>query len=345
MSRLRVVWAAAKMALPAPLQHALYAGRLHEVDGRRMDASAQIVGELATLLRGGDSLPTVEESRTQMDAMVARFDRPCPDNIARHDLTLPGAAGSRPARIYVSRGADPYAVQPTLIYLHGGGWVQGGLASHDGTCGALAERAGIRVIAYDYRLAPEHPFPSAPDDVRAAYLALLDRGGDFGIAPDRLAVGGDSAGANLTSVLIHDLAEAGAPPPAAQLLIYPAVDARMQTPAMESLRDAFVLPKTRMEWYLKLYLGQHGDLSDPRVSPVLSPYLAGQPPALIIAAGHDPLRDDAYLLAEALDKAGGQAELVEFEGQVHAFISLTRVIPEGRAALDRAGDWLAAVLR
>lgn len=349
MTTARILWGAVKMKLPHALQKALYAGRLREIDGRRMDASAQIVGELATLLRGSDALPTVEESRAQMETMVARLDRPCPDSIARHDITLPGGGGedggARPARIYVPRGADPQEAQPTLLYLHGGGWVQGGIASHDGACGALAERAGIRVIALDYRLAPEHAFPAAPDDVLAAYLALITPGTGPEVAPETLAVGGDSAGGNLTSVLMHDLAARAAPLPKAQLLIYPAVDARMQTPAMASLENAFVLPKTRMDWYLELYLGSHGDLSDPRVSPIFSPYLAGQPPALIIAAGHDPLRDDAYLLADALSKAGSDAELVEFEGQVHAFISLTRVIPEGRDALDRAGDWLAKTLK
>ena len=344
MSKLGLIWGLVRVFLPEPLVRWIYAGHLTTIAGRRIDPKAQAATDLVNLLRDPNQPPSVELSRAQIQTLAAKFERPCPASVQKTDITLPGAAGDRPARLYVPAGRDSNAAQPTLLYLHGGGWVQGGIDTHDGLCGALCEQAGIRVISFDYRLAPEHPFPAAPNDVLACYRGLLADAANLHIRPDQLAVGGDSAGGNLTACLMHDLIEAKLPLPAAQLLIYPGVDGRLTSQSMRDLRDQPLLPVSRIDWYLSLYLPTGQDRNDPRVSPLLSQNLSGQPPALIIGGGHDPLWDDALSYAEALQDAGVQTDLLTYPGQVHAFVSLTKVIPQGRNAIQKTARWLKAAL-
>ncbi|MCA0870775.1 alpha/beta hydrolase [Seohaeicola saemankumensis] len=343
MSKLKLVWGLLKVLSPEPLVAALYAGRRTVVDGRPIDPKAQAAGDLVNLIRDPDVMPTVEESRAQLDTLATKFDRPCPPDVQIRDISLPGLTGPRAARVYAPAGADPMAAQPTLFYLHGGGWIQGSLTSHHGLCGKLAKQSGLRVISYDYVLAPEHRFPSAPDDVLQVYRALLDGAGELNVSAGQLIVGGDSAGANLTAALMHDLATAGDPLPRAQLLIYPAVDGRLNSRSMTALADQPLLPKARIDWYLDRYLPGGTDRTDPRFSPLFSDRLAGQPPALIIAAGHDPLWDDALIYADTLDQAGVHVTLLTYEGQVHGFLSLTKVIPQGRDAVSKVAEWLREV--
>lgn len=338
IQKLKLAYALLRVLAPSAVQRALYGNRLAVVDGRRIDPSAQAVCDLITMIRAPGEMPVLATSRKQLDGMAEKFDLPCPADVAKSDITVPGADGPRPARLYVPKGGED---APVLLYLHGGGWVQGSLNSHDGLCGKLAERAGIRVISLDYRLAPEHKFPAAPDDVLACYRALVTGETDLTIDSATLAVGGDSAGANLTAALMHDLAQTDLPLPAAQLLIYPAVDARLSTPSMQALAEQPLLPLLRIRWYLDQYLPDDQDRLDPRVSPLLSPHLAGQPPAMIIAGGHDPLWDDAHSHADALRAAGVAVTLVPYPGQVHVFMSLTKVIPEGEEAVRRAAAFLA----
>lgn len=317
-----------------------YGWRRPVVDGRRMDVSALAVAELVRLARPAGAAPlSVEASRRALKEMVARLDLPCPAGVQRRDVTLPGAAGPLAVRLYdTDLGASS---RPALLYLHGGGWVQGDLDAFDGLCGELARAAGLRVISLDYRLAPEAPWPAAPDDVLAAWRALIADPGAAGIDPARLAVGGDSAGANLAAVLVHDLATAGQPGPAAQLLIYPALDLQDDTGSLESLREDAILPRRIIEWFLDLYLPPGADRTDPRIAPARSPHLHAAPPALILTAGHDPLRDQGAAHAARLRDAGVPVVLREYPGQIHAFLSLRRAIPEGRAALAEAAAWLA----
>ncbi len=342
MSKLKLLWALAMVKSPQVITDLYYAaGRRRVVDGRRIDSKAQAVGDLLNLVRDTGAEPTLEESRRGLKMLAAKFDEPCPPMVRKQDITLPGADGPRPARLYDAQTASDDDPRPTLLYLHGGGWVQGDLDTHDGLCGKMAKWAGIRVISLDYRLAPEHKFPAGLDDSLAAYRALIAVPGDWGVDPARIAVAGDSAGANLTAAMMHDLQDAGLPLPAAQVLIYPAVDTRMNTQSMMSLKDAYVLPVERINWYLELYLPEDQDWQDPRVAPLFSPHLAGQPEALIIVAGHDPLWDDGQNYADALRRAGTDAEVIEFPGQVHAFVSVTDAIPQGNQALHRMADWLA----
>ena len=345
MTKLKILYALLRVALPEPLVRLLYGERLPQVRDRQTDPKAQAVRDLVALVRDPDAQPTVEESRAQLATFVRKFDRPCPGSVQTRDITLPGAEGPRAARLYLPKGVEETQGMPTLFYLHGGGWIQGSIDTHDGLCGKLADRAGIRVISYDYRLAPEHRFPAAPDDVIAGYLGLLDAEAGLGLAPGRLAVGGDSAGANLAASLLHSLGESGQPMPAAQILIYPGIDGRLASQSMQDLQDDPVLSVPRISWYLDQYLPERQDRSAPRVSPLFSPHLADQPPALVVAAGQDPLWDDGVAYARALSDAGVPVHFLPYPGQVHGFFNLTRVIPQGDAAITATADWLRATLR
>lgn len=340
MRILSLVWGLLKILAPEALVALIYAGRRTNIAGRVIDPKAQAASDLVATIRGTADIPPVEDSRKQLDQLATKFDRPCPDDVITRDITLPGLTGPRAARIYVPAGGDPEMAQPTLLFFHGGGWVQGSLTSHHSMCGKLAKSAGMRVISYDYMLAPEHKFPAPPDDVRAVYRALLSGAGGLGITPEWLIVGGDSAGANLTAALMHDLNRAGDPLPKAQMLIYPAVDGRLETQSMRDLAFQPLLPLSRIEWFLDHYLPQGQDVMNPRVSPLFSDHLGGQPPALIIAAGHDPLWDDGHAYSDALGQAGVDVQLIPYPGQVHGFMSLTKVIPQGNDALEKTAHWL-----
>lgn len=345
MSKVKLLWGLAKVLMPDGLARMLYAGRLPVVDGRRIDAKARAASELVALIRGTSAMPTLQDSRAQLEAMVAKFDKPRPSSVVMKQVEISGAFGPRSARIYVPEGTDPIAPQPTLLFLHGGGWVQGSLETHDPLCGKLAAQAGIRVISYDYVLAPEHKFPDLPDDVLACYRGLLADADGLGVTARTLVVGGDSAGANLTAALMHDLASAGAPLPVAQLLIYPAVDARLATGSMAALAGQPLLPRSRIEWFMNHYLPEGQDIQDPRLSPLFSKALKGQPPAFVVAGGHDPLWDDAQAYVRALDAAGVVVEFARYDGQVHGFLSLTKVIGQGDNAISRTAEWLRGKLR
>ncbi|WP_375688702.1 alpha/beta hydrolase [Pseudooceanicola sp. LIPI14-2-Ac024] len=341
MGKLGIFGGLVRLLLPAGAIGMLYGGRLPEVAGRRIDPKAQALLDLIVAVRGPNPLTTVADSRVQMAGFVEKFDLPGPAEVRREAGELPGAEGYRAARVYYPPAAKPAA---TLLYFHGGGWVQGSIDTHDALCAKLAAQAGVRVISYDYRLAPEDRFPAAPDDVLAAYLGLVSGEEELRADPAKLVVGGDSAGANLAAGLMHDLVAGGHPLPAGQILVYPAVDGRMTSDSMQALADNALLPRDRMEWYLDNYLPAGHDRQDPRFSPLFSDHLAGQPPALILVAGHDPLWDDGQAYASRLHGAGVEVEVAEYPGQIHGFLNLTKVQPEGTVAIAGLARWLSGRL-
>ena len=308
---------------------------------RVMDPKAQIVGEVIRQLRPPDSLPTPEEARGQFRKMVELLDEPPPVSVRVSDLTCPGPAGPIPLRLYTPDGGDP---RPLLLYFHGGGWMQGGLETHHGACGKLAAWSDCLVVAVDYRLAPEHKFPAGLEDCLAAWRWLAANAATLGADPARLAVGGDSAGGNLAAALCQALVACGEPAPAAQLLIYPSLDLGWQLPSHRDLADAYILPRIRVQWYTDLYLSSPEQAADVRASPLWAGDLHGQPAAMIVTAGFDPLLDDGRHYAERLEAAGTPVVYREFPGQIHAFISLTRVIPQGNECLREAASWLRSRL-
>ncbi len=307
--------------------------------GRTMDPKAQIVGEFVKSIRAPGYYPPLPELRQQLRTMVSLMDEPAPALPRIEDVSIPGPAGTLGARVYdpAGPGTPP---RPVVGYFHGGGWVQGDLETHHGLCARLAQRSGALVVAVDYRLAPEHKFPAAVEDCVAAYRWLRSHAGDLGGDPARVGLAGDSAGGNLCAVVSQLAARAGEPVPACQALIYPAVDFALDTPSHRELEDGHVIPRDRILWYMEQYLRDEADRADLRASPLRATDLAGQPPTLVITAGFDPLRDEGQAYAERLRAAGVAVVHREYPGQIHAFVSLTRAIPQGLACTLEIGDYL-----
>jgi acetyl esterase len=313
-------------------------GHLIRLGSRTMDPKAQIVGEFVKSIRVPGYFPPLPELRQQLRTMVALMDEPAPALARIEDIRVPGPAGPMPARVYAARvGGAPL---PAVAYFHGGGWVQGDLETHHGLCARLAKHAGALVVAVDYRLAPEHKFPAAVDDCLAAYRWLRDHGRDLGADPARVAVAGDSAGGNLSAVVSQLAAAGGTPLPACQVLIYPAVDFSLDTDSHRELADGHVIPRDRIAWYTEQYLRTEADKADVRASPLRAPSLAGQPPALIVTGGFDPLRDEGRAYGDRLREAGVDVVYREYPGQIHAFVSLTKAIPQGMACTLEIAEYL-----
>ena len=307
--------------------------------GRTMDPKAQIVGEFVRSIRVPGYVPPLPELRQQMRTMVTLLDEPAPALARIEDIRIPGPAGPLPARVY-DAGEEARSSRPVLAYFHGGGWVQGDLESHHGLCARLALRSGVLVVAIDYRLAPEHKFPAAVEDCLAAYRWLRSHAREIGGDPARVGVGGDSAGGNLSAVVSQLAAEAGETVPSCQVLIYPAVDFGLDTPSHRDLEDGLIIPRDRILWYSEQYLRGETDRTDLRAAPLRAPVLRGQPPALVVTAGFDPLRDEGRAYADRLRAEGVDVVYREYPGQIHAFVSLTKAIPEGIACTLMIGDYL-----
>ena len=305
---------------------------------RTMDPKAQIVGEFVKSIRVPGYFPPLPELRQQLRTMVTLMDEPAPALPRVEDIRIPGPAGEIPARVYAASAAG--APLPAVAYFHGGGWVQGDLETHHGLCARLARHAGALVVAVDYRLAPEHKFPAAVEDCLAAYRWLRAHGGDIGADPARVAVAGDSAGGNLSAVVSQLAASGGTAGPTCQVLIYPAVDFSLDTVSHRELADGHVIPRDRILWYTEQYLRSEADKSDLRASPLRAASLAGQPPALIVTAGFDPRRDEGRAYGDRLREAGVDVVDREYAGQIHAFVSLTKAIPQGMACTLEIAEYL-----
>ncbi len=336
MKKIIVLYRLLLTRLPETLMAIYYAGRRQRLGPRVMDPKAQAVGIFANTLRVPGEIPVVEVTRAQVRQITKIFDEPCPALAKKSDFTVGGGAGDLAARLYCDT-AEPAGL-PILIYFHGGGWVQGDLETHDGIAGKLAKWSSCIVIAVDYRLAPEDPFPAAIEDGLAAYRWVREHATELGGDPARVGVSGDSAGATLSAVICQQTAPEGRP--ALQALIYPASDARMDTPSIRELEDAYIIPLDRMLWYRETYLAGFEDLEDLRLSPLLAPDLSAQPKTYVVTAGFDPLRDEGEAYAEALKTAGNDVTQREFPGQIHAFVSLTKVIPQGNECIREVAGWL-----
>ena len=266
---------------------------------------------------------------------------PRPAEVTVVDRTIPGPAGNIPVRLYRPASAPADAALPALVYAHGGGWVFGNLDSHDVLCAQLAIEAGIAVFHVDYRLAPEARFPGAFDDVVAALKWVAANGASVGIAPTRLAIGGDSAGGNLAAAVSLWARDHGGPKLLMQLLAYPVTDAVARAESYRHFEDGYGLNAVTMEWFFDHYTPDRASRSDWRVSPLRAASLAGLPPALVVTAGYDPLRDEGRAYAWRLQQEGTQADLVEFGGMLHGFLSSPMLLHGAR----RGTTLCAAALR
>ncbi len=249
--------------------------------------------------------------------------------------------GGVPLRLYRPAGN---AALPVLVYFHGGGWVIGDLDTHDVLCRQLSVAAGAAVVSVDYRLAPEHAFPAAVDDCVAATRWVRAQAAALGLDPARLAVGGDSAGGNLAAVVCIALRDAGEAQPAAQLLIYPATDQRALAPSHTANGQGYLLTSDSIRYYRSRYLPEPLQWSDWRASPLLAADHSRLPPALVLTAGYDPLRDEGRQYADALSAAGNRVQYLCFERQVHGFITMSRILDEARTAVAVCGAWLRDAL-
>lgn len=266
---------------------------------------------------------------------------PRPADVKVMDRTIPGPAGELSVRLYRPASAAPDAPLPALVYAHGGGWVFGNLDSHDVLCAQLALEAGIAVFHVDYRLAPEARFPGAFHDVVAALQWVAAHGASVGIDPTRLAIGGDSAGGNLAAAASIWARDNGGPKLLMQLLAYPVTDAVARTESYRHFEDGYGLNAVTMEWFFDHYTPDKASRGDWRVSPLRAASLAGLPPALVVTAGYDPLRDEGRAYAWRLQQEGTQADLVEFGGMLHGFLSSPMLLHGAR----RGTTLCAAALR
>ncbi len=271
---------------------------------------------------------------------IAEAVGPGPDMHSVTDRTIPGPDGEIAIRAY---RPSAEASLPVLVYYHGGGWVIGDLDTHDHACRDLAAGSGCLVVSVDYRLAPEHVFPAAVDDSYAALEWVAENAGSLGGDPARLAVGGDSAGGNLSAVMCLLARDRGGPKISYQMLIYPAVDMNFAFASIDENAEGYVLTKDHMTWFRGHYMAG-GDLDDPRASPLLAESLEGLPPALIVTAEFDPLRDEGEAYGEALRKAGVPVQVTRYDGQVHVFFQLTPILEGGRAAMREACEALRSAL-
>jgi acetyl esterase len=260
--------------------------------------------------------------------------QPDPGEVAEvRELQADGAQGPIPLRLYRPLGAAASAVLPVLVYYHGGGWTIGDLDTHDTLCRELCNGSGCAVVAVDYRMGPEHRFPAAVDDVLAATRWVRREAAALGVDAARLAVGGDSAGGNLAAVVAIAARDAGDLPIAYQLLIYPATDMRCVHPSHVSNGQGYVLTADTIRYFHDHYITDAAQDNDWRASPLLREDLAGLPPALVLTAGYDPLRDEGLDYARALTAAGNRASYVCFERQIHGFITMGRLLDEANTAV------------
>jgi len=283
---------------------------------------------------------TAEQARAKMRALLEANPAPAPAIYRVEDRHIQGADGQIEVRVYTPEGGPPMGV---LVYFHGGGWVLGDLESHDHVCRALANGAGCVVVSIDYRLAPEHVFPAGAEDCYAATKWVAENAAALGADASRMAVGGDSAGGNLAAVVSIMARDRGGPKIDFQLLLYPATDCALDTPSQkEFAADGYVLSRADMEWFWKNYLDPGVEKNNPYACPLRAKNLKGLPPALVLTASHDPLRDEGERFAERLIAAGINVTCTRYEGVTHGFVSFADALDKGKEGLRQAADALKA---
>ena len=284
---------------------------------------------------------TPELARRGLQGLLPPQDLPVG---AVSDFDVPGGDGQPVrARAYTPRDA-PAGPLPLVLFLHGGGWVTGDLETHDATCRHLANASGCKVVALDYRLAPEHKFPAGLLDCHAALQWLVAHASELHVDPNRIAVSGDSAGGNLAASLALLARDRGGPAIAFQLLVYPVTHHAYDSPSYREYGDGYLLTEEGMRWNWNHYLADDAAGQDPLASPLLAPDLRGLPPALVITAECDPLCHESEAYAQRLADAGVPVECRRYDGMLHAFFTLGQVFDDGRAAVDDAGAALRRAL-
>ena len=302
-----------------------------------LDPQAQaVLDQLAAL-----NLPpnyTVTPSEARANAKL-RPSVPGPEVSMVEGRVIPGPGGDVPVRIYTPAGAGPF---PVLVWFHGGGMVLGDLDTADGTARHLCVGAGCVVVSVDYRLAPEHKFPAAPEDCYAATEWVSKNAASIDGDPNRIAVGGDSAGGNLATVVALMSRDRGGPSLVFQLVVYPMVDRDFNTESYRSNADGYLLTRDSMIWYWNHYLSAETDMTNPYAVPFQASDLRGLPSALVITAEYDPLRDEGDAYADRLRAAGVATVSSRYDGMVHGFFGMSAILDKGKQAMSEASAALTA---
>jgi acetyl esterase len=328
------------LSLPSPILRLISGGGVVYKGGRTLDPRLQF---LAAQAKGAPPMETLspEEAR-RAEAALTALSGDLEPGVRWEPMTVPGAAGDLPARLYRPERQDPppsVNAAPLMVWAHMGGGVVGTLETSHCFCALLARIAGGPVLSVDYRLAPEHRFPAGLEDVLAAYRWARDNAARLGAAG--VAIGGDSMGGGFAAIVCQELKRAGEPQPVLQLLVYPCTDVASQTPSMTTYADAFPLTRPLMDWFMGHYLGPDADPAAPRLSPLRAKDLTGLAPAVIATAGFDPLVDQGEAYARALKDASVPVRYRCYDSLCHAFTAFTGAVP----AADAACREIAALVR
>jgi acetyl esterase len=325
--------------IPNGVKRVLLGGRSVTIDGNTLDTTLQMMltGMTAVGLNALIASPDVVAARTQVRILTASFKQNIP--VARvTNLSIPGPVD--PIRMRHYRPIDGDGA-PLLVFYHGGGQVVGDIETHDDVCRQMCREGGLHVLSVDYRLAPEHKAPAGSDDAYAAFGWALDHAGELGADPGRVAVGGDSAGGNLAALVSLRARDEGNRLPAVQLLFYPITNYSGETRSQTLFAEGFYLTKKDLHYCREQFLdGAQVDAADPRVSPLLADDLSGLPPALVVTAGFDPLRDEGRQYADAMRAAGVTVDYREFGSLVHGFANF---FPLGGGSATAVAETISAL--
>jgi acetyl esterase len=290
-----------------------------------------------------ETLTPAEARAFYLAARVVSNPEP-PELESVRPLSIPAPHGSIPARLYTpKRLRKTDGLAPCLVFFHGGGWVIGDLDSHDVVCRKLADQGELIVISVDYRLAPEHKFPAAVDDAITATKWIATNARQLGVDASRLTVGGDSAGGNLAAVVAISARDGNGPAISGQVLIYPATDFAMTHASHREPETSILLTHSVIRWFRDHYLNGSADTHDWRASPVRAGTLIGLPPAYVLTAGGDPLRDEGDEYAKRLKEAGVPVTFRHFPGQFHGFFTMGKLLDQANVAAGEIAAWLKAL--
>lgn len=314
-----------------------------------VDPGAQLVLDMVAKAQAEGARPmdqmTPAEAREMYEKQRGALTPEPPEVASVENFAVPGPQGEIPVRLYRPAGSSPSDSLPVVVYYHGGGWVIGSLNTHDVVCRGLSNHSGCAVLSVDYRMGPEHRFPAAVDDSYAVLEWLLAAGEGRALDATRIGVSGDSAGGNLSAVMTLMSRDRNGPPISWQGLIYPATDMRGSYPSRQAFAEGYLLTAAAMAYFEGHYLPGDEARTDWRASPILAEDLSGLPPATIVTAGFDPLRDEGKAYADRLRDAGVPVTYKCFEGQIHGFFTMGRVIPEAEAGIRLMAEGAKAALQ